>query len=51
MLSANQTELGGYKEVSLLIEGDGPIRMKYESGVHRVQRVPDTEARPSTPPR
>jgi peptide chain release factor 1 len=45
MLSANQTELGGYKEVSLLIEGDGAYsRMKYESGVHRVQRVPDTES-------
>lgn len=45
ILNANQTELGGYKEISFAIEGDGAYsRMKYESGVHRVQRVPDTEA-------
>ena len=45
ILNANPTELGGYKEVSFLIEGDGAYsRMKYESGVHRVQRVPDTES-------
>ncbi|MBR3144459.1 MAG: peptide chain release factor 1 [Clostridia bacterium] len=41
----NETELGGYKEVSFMIEGAGAYsRFKYESGVHRVQRVPDTEA-------
>lgn len=45
ILNANQTELGGYKEISFAIEGDGAYsRMKFESGVHRVQRVPDTEA-------
>ncbi len=44
ILNANQTELGGYKEISFALEGDGAYsRMKYESGVHRVQRVPDTE--------
>ncbi len=44
MLNANETELGGYKEVSFMIEGSGAYsRFKYESGVHRVQRVPDTE--------
>lgn len=44
-LNANETELGGFKEVSFLIEGDAAYsRMKFESGVHRVQRVPDTEA-------
>lgn len=41
----NETELGGIKEVSFLIEGDGAYsRLKFESGVHRVQRVPETEA-------
>lgn len=41
----NETELGGIKEVSFVIEGEGAFsRMKFESGVHRVQRVPDTEA-------
>ena len=41
----NETELGGVKEVSFVIEGDGAYsRLKFESGVHRVQRVPDTEA-------
>ena len=45
ILSIHDTELGGIKEVSFLIEGDGAYsRLKYESGVHRVQRVPDTEA-------
>ena len=40
----NETELGGYKEISVMIEGSGAYsRFKYESGVHRVQRVPDTE--------
>ncbi len=43
-LGANETELGGYKEVSFMIEGDGAYsRLKFESGVHRVQRVPETE--------
>ncbi|MBQ7726120.1 MAG: peptide chain release factor 1 [Clostridia bacterium] len=44
VMSANETELGGYKEIVFMIEGDGAYsRLKYESGVHRVQRVPDTE--------
>ena len=44
ILSANETELGGFKEVSFSIEGEGVYsRFKFESGVHRVQRVPDTE--------
>ena len=44
ILNANETELGGYKEISFMIEGFGAYsRMKYESGVHRVQRVPETE--------
>ena len=44
ILNANETELGGYKEISFMIEGSGAYsRFKYESGVHRVQRVPDTE--------
>ncbi|MCL2546453.1 MAG: peptide chain release factor 1 [Oscillospiraceae bacterium] len=43
-LSVNDTELGGIKEISFLISGNGAYsRLKYESGVHRVQRVPDTE--------
>ena len=41
----NETEIGGIKEVSFVVEGDGAYsRFKFESGVHRVQRVPDTEA-------
>ncbi|MFN3472085.1 MAG: peptide chain release factor 1 [Aquificaceae bacterium] len=45
MLSANKTGLGGYKEVIALIEGEGAYsKLKFESGVHRVQRVPATEA-------
>jgi len=45
VLSANPTELGGFKEISFSIEGDGAYsRLKYESGVHRVQRVPETES-------
>lgn len=41
----NETELGGYKEVSFSLEGDGAYsRLKFESGVHRVQRVPETES-------
>ncbi len=44
ILNINETELGGIKEVSFSIEGDGAYsRFKYESGVHRVQRVPETE--------
>ena len=43
--SASETELGGLKEISFTIEGDGAwSRLKYESGVHRVQRVPETES-------
>lgn len=45
VLNANPTELGGFKEISFLIEGEGAYsRLKYESGVHRVQRVPETES-------
>ena len=44
IVNANETELGGYKEISFMIEGAGAYsRLKYESGGHRVQRVPDTE--------
>ena len=40
----NETDLGGVKEVSFIVEGEGAYsRLKYESGVHRVQRVPATE--------
>lgn len=43
--SANETELGGIKEISLTVEGaDAWSRLKFESGVHRVQRVPETES-------
>ena len=43
--SVNETELGGLKEISFTIEGAGAwSRLKYESGVHRVQRVPETES-------
>ena len=45
LINANETELGGFKEVTFMVEGDGAYsRFKYESGVHRVQRVPQTEA-------
>ncbi len=45
ILNANETELGGFKEISFSIDGDGAYsRFKYESGVHRVQRVPETES-------
>ena len=45
ILNANPTELGGFKEVSFSVEGEGAYsRFKYESGVHRVQRVPETES-------
>ena len=43
--SASETELGGLKEISFTVIGDGAwSRMKFESGVHRVQRVPETES-------
>ena len=45
IMNANETELGGFKEISFSIQGDGAYsRFKYESGVHRVQRVPETES-------
>ncbi|MDR0325160.1 MAG: peptide chain release factor 1 [Oscillospiraceae bacterium] len=45
VLSSNETELGGVKELQVQISGEGAYsRLKYESGAHRVQRVPDTEA-------
>ncbi len=45
VLNENATELGGYKEISFMITGNGVYsRLKFESGVHRVQRVPDTES-------
>ncbi len=44
VLSSNPTELGGFKEVSFMVSGEGAYsRFKFESGVHRVQRVPETE--------
>ena len=44
LINANETELGGYKEISFMLTGEGAYsRLKYESGVHRVQRVPETE--------
>ena len=44
-IDANETELGGFKEISFMVEGEGAYsRLKFESGVHRVQRVPETEA-------
>ena len=45
VVSENRTEMGGVKEISFLVEGDGAwSRFKFESGVHRVQRVPETES-------
>lgn len=45
LMSVNETELGGFKEIIFMIVGKGAFsRLKYESGVHRVQRVPSTEA-------
>lgn len=45
VISANETELGGFKEVCFSVEGEGAYsRFKFESGVHRVQRVPETES-------
>ncbi len=45
ILNSNPTDLGGYKEITFSVEGAGAYsRLKYESGVHRVQRVPETES-------
>lgn len=45
IMSSNESDLGGFKEVSFMITGNGAYsRLKYESGVHRVQRVPETES-------
>ena len=45
VVGVNETELGGYKEISFMVTGNGAYsRFKFESGVHRVQRVPETEA-------
>ena len=45
VLNENETEMGGYKEVTFMVTGKGVYsRLKFESGVHRVQRVPDTES-------
>ena len=45
LISANETGLGGFREISFMIDGEGAFsRLKYESGVHRVQRVPETES-------
>ena len=45
IMSLNETDLGGFKEVVFMVKGDGAYsKMKYESGAHRVQRVPDTES-------
>lgn len=45
IMSANETDIGGFKEVVFMVKGDKAYsKLKYESGVHRVQRVPDTES-------
>ena len=45
IMSSNENGIGGYKEISFMIQGRGAYsRLKYESGVHRVQRVPETES-------
>ena len=45
VMNQNPTELGGYREIVFTVEGDGAYsRFKFESGVHRVQRVPETES-------
>lgn len=45
IMSSNPTDLGGFKEIVFMVKGKGAYsRLKYESGVHRVQRVPETEA-------
>ena len=44
LMSANETELGGYREISFMVTAEGAYsKLKFESGVHRVQRVPETE--------
>ncbi|AAO34944.1 peptide chain release factor 1 [Clostridium tetani] len=44
-VSVNETDIGGFKEIVFMVRGKGAYsRLKYESGVHRVQRVPDTES-------
>ena len=45
VLNVNETGMGGYKEITFMVSGKGAYsRLKFESGVHRVQRVPDTES-------
>lgn len=45
LMSTNETDIGGFKEIVFMIKGNGAYsKLKYESGVHRVQRVPDTES-------
>ena len=45
IMSANETDIGGFKEIVFMVKGDKAYsKLKYESGVHRVQRVPDTES-------
>ncbi|MBQ4245393.1 MAG: peptide chain release factor 1 [Clostridia bacterium] len=45
IVNSNDTELGGYKEITFTVDGDGAYsRFKFEGGVHRVQRVPETES-------
>lgn len=45
ILSMNPTELGGFKEIAFSVDGEGAYsKLKFESGVHRVQRVPETES-------
>jgi len=45
VLGGSETDIGGFKEISFLVAGEGAFsRLRYESGVHRVQRVPQTEA-------
>ncbi|MEG2354236.1 MAG: peptide chain release factor 1 [Clostridium sp.] len=45
VMNSNETDIGGFKEVVFMVKGDGAYsKFKYESGVHRVQRVPDTES-------
>lgn len=44
VISSNETGLGGFREISFMVEGEGAYsKLKFESGVHRVQRVPETE--------
>src|SRR5690606_13727539 len=45
VISENESEMGGYREIIARVDGDGVYgRLKYESGAHRVQRVPETES-------